>query len=95
MNSLKIYRYKDFNTNQEAIVEIIYEDKTIATFDKEKNKIDLSVMNPFVGKVADIFTIDVNNKDMKFKEILIVRIEEHEILGTIIHFDDVPKNKNS
>ena len=91
MNSLKIYYYKDYVTEEGSIVEIIYNKKTLATFNKELGRIDLSVMNPFVGKVADFFTVDVNNKKMKQKEVLIARLEQHETLGTIMHIEDIER----
>lgn len=87
MNELKIFYHKDYTTNLGHINGIVYQGQVLSKMNFEINKIDLSVLNPFVGKIADFYTLDLENKTTKHKQIEILRMESNEDMGWILHMD--------
>ena len=92
MNDLKLYYFKDYITNKGYFNFISYQGKTLAKFNKEKNRIDLSVLNPFVGKTADYYITNEKTNETKHTQIEISRLELDKELGWILYFDIIKEN---
>lgn len=86
MHDLKMYYHKCSNGTG-YINAISYKGNMLSRFNKETQTTDLSVLNPFVTKIADYYIINEETKEVKHREAEILRMEFSEDQGWILHID--------
>lgn len=88
-NKIEILRYHRDKTNEGYIGLILHNDIELARFNPEIKRIDLSVLNPFVGKKALYYDINIDTKEEIVKDIVIERLEHKSELGWVLYFDEL------
>lgn len=93
METLRIFQAIDSVTKKGYICLITYGDKILSTFDVDKGKIDLSVLNPFVNKNAKFIKFDTITKDTQIDDIVITDCYHQSKLGYVFNFEYCKDNK--
>lgn len=88
-NRLEILRYYRDKSKKGAIAGIVYNEKLISSFDAEAKSIDLSVLNPFVGKEAYVYDINIDTLKEDCKKVLIERLENKPNLGWVVYLNEI------
>lgn len=92
-DKIEILRYHKDGKDEGYIGLIIHNDMELARFNPKLGRIDLSVLNPFAGKEADLYYINVDTKEEVCHRILIERLENDPKQGWVLYLKYVKKDE--
>lgn len=88
MEELRMFYHMSNEHKKGFVNSIEYGDKILASFNIETQKIDLSVLNPFVNKKIKLITVTIETGIAKISIKKIHRVETSNNGEIIIHLED-------
>lgn len=92
-DKIDILRYHKDGKDEGYIGLILHNDVELARFNPEVGRIDLSVLNPFAGKEANFYNINIDTKEEICKAILIERLENNPKLGWVLYIKYIKEDE--